>query len=54
MLRATRLLQAVAAPALASFSKKTTGITGLAVVPNAREVLLKLYTKTLRDVTVSG
>jgi hypothetical protein len=33
--------------------KKSTGLTGLDVVPNAREVLVKLYEKTLKDVQVS-
>ena len=42
-LRATR---ALLAPAV----KRTTGIVGLDVVPNAREVLTKLYEKTLNDV----
>lgn len=32
--------------------KKSTGLTGLDVVPNAREVLVKLYEKTLKDVQV--
>lgn len=36
------------APAL----KRTTGIVGLDVVPNAREVLIKLYQKTLRDLQI--
>ncbi|KAI5055792.1 hypothetical protein GOP47_0029313 [Adiantum capillus-veneris] len=30
--------------------KETTGLVGLAVVPNAREVLIKLYTETLESV----
>lgn len=37
----------------AAVVKKTTGITGLDVVPNAREVLVKLYEKTLKDVQAS-
>ncbi len=32
--------------------KKSTGIAGLDVVPNAREVLIKLYEKALTDVKV--
>lgn len=32
--------------------KKSTGIVGLDVVPNAREVLVGLYEKTLKDVQV--
>lgn len=32
--------------------KGTTGIVGLDVVPNAREVLDELYTKTLRDIQI--
>jgi NADH dehydrogenase (ubiquinone) 1 alpha subcomplex subunit 5 len=30
--------------------KTTTGIVGLDVVPNAREVLIGLYTKTLKEI----
>lgn len=45
MLRASQVL-------LAPFVKKTTGLVGLAVVPNAREVLVRLYEKTLNDVKV--
>ena len=30
--------------------KETTGIVGLEVVPNAREVLIDLYTKTLKEI----
>ncbi len=33
--------------------KKSTGLTGLDVVPNAREVLVKLYEKTLKDIQAS-
>jgi len=45
--RVTRaLLSAVKAPIV----KKTTGITGLDVIPNARGVLLALYERTLKDV----
>ncbi|XP_042430475.1 probable NADH dehydrogenase [ubiquinone] 1 alpha subcomplex subunit 5, mitochondrial isoform X1 [Zingiber officinale] len=32
--------------------KETTGIVGLDVVPNAREVLISLYTRTLREIQV--
>lgn len=32
--------------------KETTGIVGLDVVPNAREVLIGLYTKTLEEIKV--
>ena len=46
MLRATATL-------LAAATKRSTGLTGLAVVPNAREVLIKLYEKTLDDVKVN-
>lgn len=46
MLRATRMLLA---PGVV---KRTTGIVGLDVVPNAREVLIKLYEKTLNDIKV--
>ncbi|KAK6936775.1 NADH dehydrogenase [ubiquinone] 1 alpha subcomplex subunit 5 [Dillenia turbinata] len=37
------------APLLARV-KETTGIVGLEVVPNAREVLISLYTKTLKEI----
>jgi NADH dehydrogenase (ubiquinone) 1 alpha subcomplex subunit 5 len=30
--------------------KETTGIVGLEVVPNAREVLIGLYTRTLKEI----
>lgn len=40
-----KLLQAAAV-------KRTTGLTGLDVVPNARQVLVKLYEKTLKDIQV--
>lgn len=43
-MRATAFLQAAV--------KRTTGIVGLDVVPNARAVLIKLYEKTLNDVKV--
>ncbi|KAI3975639.1 hypothetical protein MKX01_017209 [Papaver californicum] len=40
---------AVAGPLLARV-KETTGIVGLDVVPNAREVLISLYKKTLNEI----
>jgi hypothetical protein len=46
MLRATRVLGAAAA-------KRTTGIVGLDVVPDARAVLIRLYEKTLNDIKAS-
>ena len=46
---AIRLSSSVSLPQ----AKATTGLTGLNVVPNAREVLIKLYEKTLRDIQVS-
>jgi NADH dehydrogenase (ubiquinone) 1 alpha subcomplex subunit 5 len=30
--------------------KETTGIVGLKVVPNTREVLIGLYTRTLKEI----
>ncbi|XP_028773189.1 probable NADH dehydrogenase [ubiquinone] 1 alpha subcomplex subunit 5, mitochondrial isoform X2 [Neltuma alba] len=42
-------LHAVAQPLMAKV-KETTGIVGLDVVPNAREVLVGLCTKTLKEV----
>jgi NADH dehydrogenase (ubiquinone) 1 alpha subcomplex subunit 5 len=42
-------LRAIARPLLARV-KETTGIVGLDVVPNAREVLIGLYTKTLKEI----
>lgn len=42
-------LRAIGRPLLAKV-KQTTGIVGLDVVPNAREVLIELYTKTLKEV----
>ncbi|XP_054786221.1 probable NADH dehydrogenase [ubiquinone] 1 alpha subcomplex subunit 5, mitochondrial [Prosopis cineraria] len=42
-------LRAVARPLMAKV-KETTGIVGLDVVPNAREVLIGLYTKTLNEI----
>lgn len=44
MLRASRVLRDVV--------KKTTGLVGLDVVPNAREVLIELYEQTLKAVQV--
>ena len=42
-------MRAIARPLLAKV-KETTGIVGLEVVPNAREVLIDLYTKTLKEI----
>lgn len=42
-------LRAIARPLLARV-KQTTGIVGLDVVPNAREVLIELYSKTLKEI----
>ncbi|RWR81483.1 ETC complex I subunit [Cinnamomum micranthum f. kanehirae] len=42
-------LRRFAGPLLAKV-KETTGIVGLDVVPNAREVLISLYTKTLNEI----
>jgi hypothetical protein len=42
-------LRAIGRPLLARV-KQTTGIVGLDVVPNAREVLIDLYTKTLKEI----
>ncbi|GMH26821.1 hypothetical protein Nepgr_028664 [Nepenthes gracilis] len=42
-------LRRIARPLMAKV-KETTGIVGLEVVPNAREVLISLYTKTLREI----
>lgn len=42
-------LRAVARPLMARI-KQTTGIVGLDVVPNAREVLIGLYSKTLNEI----
>lgn len=47
MLRASRMLLQQA-----SHVKRTTGIVGLNVVPNAKEVLTKLYEKTLNDIKI--
>jgi hypothetical protein len=46
MLRVTRALLS------SSSIKRSTGLVGLDVVPNAREVLTKLYQKTLNDIKV--
>jgi NADH dehydrogenase (ubiquinone) 1 alpha subcomplex subunit 5 len=40
----------LAALRAASAVKETTGIVGLEVVPNAREVLIGLYTRTLKEI----
>lgn len=42
-------LRRFAGPLLAKV-KETTGIVGLDVVPNAREVLISLYTRTLKEI----
>ncbi|KAB1204920.1 putative NADH dehydrogenase [ubiquinone] 1 alpha subcomplex subunit 5, mitochondrial [Morella rubra] len=42
-------LRAIGRPLLAKV-KQTTGIVGLEVVPNAREVLIELYSKTLKEI----
>ncbi|XP_010279057.1 PREDICTED: probable NADH dehydrogenase [ubiquinone] 1 alpha subcomplex subunit 5, mitochondrial [Nelumbo nucifera] len=42
-------LRRFARPLLAKV-KETTGIVGLDVIPNAREVLISLYTKTLKEI----
>ncbi|KAK4838284.1 hypothetical protein QYF36_012597 [Acer negundo] len=42
-------LRAIARPLMAKV-KETTGIVGLEVVPNAREVLINLYNKTLNEI----
>ncbi|XP_014499359.1 probable NADH dehydrogenase [ubiquinone] 1 alpha subcomplex subunit 5, mitochondrial [Vigna radiata var. radiata] len=42
-------LRAVARPLMAKV-KASTGIVGLEVVPNAREVLIGLYSKTLKEI----
>ncbi|XP_068642612.1 probable NADH dehydrogenase [ubiquinone] 1 alpha subcomplex subunit 5, mitochondrial [Aristolochia californica] len=42
-------LRRFAGPLLAKM-KETTGIAGLDVVPNAREVLISLYTKTMKEI----
>ena len=43
-------LRRIARPLMAKV-KETTGIVGLEVVPNAREVLISLYTQTLDEIT---
>jgi NADH dehydrogenase (ubiquinone) 1 alpha subcomplex subunit 5 len=42
-------LRAIGRPLLAKV-KQTTGIVGLDVAPNAREVLINLYSKTLKEI----
>lgn len=44
-------LRVIGRPLMAKV-KQTTGIVGLDVVPNAREVLINLYTKTLKEIQV--
>ncbi|KAG9450872.1 hypothetical protein H6P81_010837 [Aristolochia fimbriata] len=46
---ASMFLRRFAGPLLAKV-KETTGIVGLDVVPNAREVLISLYSKTLKEI----
>ena len=46
---ARMFLRAVARPLMAKV-KQTTGIVGLDVVPNARDVLIGLYRKTLKEI----
>ena len=45
-----RILSSGMGGALMTRVKETTGIVGLEVVPNAREVLISLYTKTLKEI----
>ncbi|KAI8029288.1 hypothetical protein LOK49_LG01G01565 [Camellia lanceoleosa] len=47
--REKMFLRMVARPLMAKV-KETTGIVGLEVVPNAREVLISLYSKTLKEI----
>jgi hypothetical protein len=51
MLRFSRVLRTAAHHGVQPV-KLTTGITGLDVIPNAREVLIRLYEKTLSDVQI--
>lgn len=44
-------LRAIGRPVLAKV-KQTTGVVGLDVVPNARAVLIDLYSKTLKEIQV--
>ena len=48
-LTAEMFLRAIGRPLLAKV-KQTTGIVGLDVVPNARAVLIDLYSKTLKEI----
>lgn len=50
-LAAEMFLRAIGRPLLAKV-KQTTGIVGLDVVPNARAVLIDLYSKTLKEIQV--
>ncbi|KAJ6791616.1 putative NADH dehydrogenase [ubiquinone] 1 alpha subcomplex subunit 5, mitochondrial [Iris pallida] len=45
-----RMLSPAMAGSLMARVKETTGIVGLDVVPNAREVLISLYTRTLGEI----
>ncbi|KAJ6684067.1 hypothetical protein OIU85_007731 [Salix viminalis] len=47
--KSAMFLRAIGRPLLARV-KQTTGIVGLDVVPNARAVLINLYTKTLKEI----
>lgn len=49
--RLKMFLRAIGRPLLAKV-KQTTGIVGLDVVPNARAVLIDLYSKTLKEIQV--
>lgn len=49
-----RFSSAAAGSAVHSAAKRSTGIVGLDVVPNAREVLIQLYEKTLAAIKVRG
>jgi NADH dehydrogenase (ubiquinone) 1 alpha subcomplex subunit 5 len=39
---------------LMAYAKKTTGIVGLDVQPNARQILIDLYNRILDELTVSA
>ncbi len=49
---ATHCTQRLGSRAFSAGTKISTGIVGLDVVPNAREVLTQLYARTLSDVRV--
>ena len=48
------LLRRVCFSTSATTVKRTTGLVGLPVEPRAREVLVALYEKTLKDIQVAG